>query len=103
MKVVFICGPYRADTIHDIVLHIRKAEAYAKKYWDMGYCVICPHKNTALLDGTLPDEAWLSGACELLRRSDILVAIPGWESSSGSGDEMKLAEEMGKKIILEVE
>lgn len=103
MKVAFICGPYRADTIYGIVLNIRKAEAYAKKYWDMGYCVICPHKNTALLDGTLSDEAWLSGARELLRRSDMLVAIPSWESSSGSRDEMELAREIGKEIILEVE
>lgn len=103
MKVAFICGPYRADTIHGMVQNIRIAEAYAKKYWEKDYCVICPHKNTALLDGTLPDEAWLAGARELLKRSDVMVALPKWEESSGSRDEMELARRSGKEIILEDE
>jgi hypothetical protein len=72
-KVVYIAGPYRADTIRETVENIRLAEKTAIEYWELGYTVICPHMNTALFDGILPDEAWLEGALELLKRSDILA------------------------------
>lgn len=97
--IVYIAGPYREKCIYDTVQNIRKAEMYACEYWRKGYTVICPHKNTALLDGWEPDEVWLEGAKELLRRSDIIVMIPGWQSSKGSVAEYELALELGKEII----
>ena len=72
-KVVYIAGPYRADTIRETVENIRMAEKTAIEYWKLGYTVICPHMNTALFDGILPDEVWLEGALELLKRADILA------------------------------
>ena len=101
MKIVFICGHYRAKTIHGVVENIRAAEKYAKKYWRLGYCVICPHKNTALFDGILPDDVWLKGAQKLLSISDVVVMLPGWEDSAGSVNEQHLAVQLGKKIIFE--
>jgi hypothetical protein len=101
MQIVFICGPYRAKTLNGIVENIRIAEKYAKKYWELGYCVICPHKNTSLLDGFLPDDIWLKGAQKLLSVSDIVVVLPGWLNSSGSVLEHKLARRLNKKIIFE--
>ena len=59
MKVAFISGPYRGKTESDVVANIRHAEKYALKYWQLGYAVICPHKNTALFGGLAPDEVWL--------------------------------------------
>jgi hypothetical protein len=103
MKVAFICGPYRAKTLSGIVDNIRRAEKYAQKYWKMGYCVICPHKNTALFDGLLPDHVWLAGAKKLMTLSDVIVAIPGYEKSSGSLDEWEEAEQLGKEIIFDRE
>lgn len=101
MQIVFIAGPYRADTINDVVENIKIAETYAKKYWQKGYCVICPHKNTALFDGLCNDLTWLEGAKELLKRSDIIVFIPGWQNSKGSIAEYELAKTLNKQIIIE--
>jgi len=101
VRVAYIAGSYRAKTVHGIVENIRNAEAVAIKYWKLGYAVICPHKNTALLDGVLPDEVWLAGAIELLKRSDIIVMSKGWERSTGSVAEHKLAKELGMEIIYE--
>jgi len=101
MRVAYIAGPYRGKTIADIVKNIRFAESYAVKYWNIGYCVICPHMNTALFDGHAPDTVWLAGGLELLRRSDVVVMIPGWQRSSGSIAELKLAEQLNKEIIYE--
>lgn len=90
-KVAYVAGPYRAETIHGVVENIRSAEAVAIELWKMGYAVICPHKNSALLDGVCSDETWLEGALELLRRSDIVVLAPGWLDSAGTGREAEEA------------
>ena len=91
MKVAYISGPYRADTINGIVQNIRRAEKVAVKLWQMGYAVICPHKNTSLLDGLCDDDVWMKGDLELLRRSDCIVLISGWRKSEGSNEEVREA------------
>jgi len=101
MKLVYIAGQYRANTVHGIVKNIRKAEKVALKYWRKGYAVICPHKNTALFDGSAPDKVWLDGDLEILKRCDIIVMMKGWEKSSGSIAELKLAKELKLEIIYE--
>ena len=98
MKVAFISGPYRAPTVMGIRENIRRAEAYALAYWKAGYAVICPHKNTALFDGEAPDQVWLDGDIELLKRCDVCVCIPGWNRSEGSKEERRKALMMGKEM-----
>ena len=97
-KVAYVAGPYRADTIHGVVENIRSAEAVAIELWKMGYAVICPHKNTALLDGVCGDEVWLEGAIELMLRSDIVVLVPGWDKSEGTKAEAFKAMEDGMPV-----
>ena len=98
-KVVYIAGPYRGDTLYEIVRNIRRAEAVAFKYWHMGFAVICPHMNTALLDGACPDE----GDLELLRCCDIIVMMKGYSDSTGALAELKEAKKRGMEIIFEDE
>jgi len=100
-KVAYIAGPYRGATIYDTMQNIRFAEKYALKYWLMGYTVICPHKNTAFFDGACEDHVWLEGALELLRRSDLVVMIPGSTESDGATREHLEAKELGKEILYE--
>jgi len=99
MKVAFISGPYRGKTILDILESIREAEKWALVYWKKGFAVICPHKNTALFDGQADDDLWLRGDIELLRRSDLVVMIPGWKYSAGSVAEHEFA--MKNRIKIE--
>lgn len=93
--IVYLAGPYRADTPRGIVENIQRAEKVALELWAAGYPTICPHKNTALFDGGAPDEVWLSGDLEILRRCDVLVLLPGWHESSGSVEEKILAKSLG--------
>jgi hypothetical protein len=99
MELAFISGPYRANTVYNIKRNIQAAERVALKYWKKGYAVICCHKNTALFDGEAPDELWLEGDLEMLRRCDIIVMMRDWEKSSGARAELKEAERIGLKII----
>ena len=102
MKVAYISGAYRGDgKPNSIFENIAIARQYALKYWRKGYAVICPHMNTAMMDGTCCDEVWLEGDLELLRRCDIIVMLPGWEESEGAKIEYLEAVRLGLKIIEE--
>ena len=99
MKVAFISGPYRGRTINEIAENIQAAEKIAKKYWQMGYAVICPHKNTAFFDGLTDDDIWLRGDLEILSRCDTCIMIDGWKDSEGAKRELKMAQKYGLEVI----
>ncbi|MEW5804688.1 MAG: DUF1937 family protein [bacterium] len=99
MKVAYIAGPYRASTPHGIVKNIRAAEAVSLKYWQQGFAVICPHKNTALLDGVFSDTLWLEGGLTILSRCDTIIMMSGWENSEGARKEHEFALNHGIEII----
>lgn len=90
-KLVYIAGPYRAATPFQIQKNIREAAEIGLKYWKLGYAVIVPHMNTALLDHELPDDAWLTGDFEMIRRCDYVVVSPRWRQSSGTIAEIDFA------------
>lgn len=97
-KVVFIAGPYRADTVDGIYENIQRARAVAKKWWAKGYVVICPHMNTAMMDGFMDDEVWLDGAIEIMKRCDLVVMVPGYAESKGALQEKLIAEREGIEV-----
>jgi hypothetical protein len=100
MKVAYVAGPYRGGTIRGTVENIRSAEAVALELWRMGFAVICPHLNTCLFDGALPDSVWLEGDLAILARCDVVVLAPGWEASEGARAEAVRAEESGIPVLV---
>lgn len=90
-KVIYVAGPYRADSEWQVVQNIRRAEEAAMKLWRAGWVVICPHKNTAFFGGYLLEEVILQGDLELLRRCDAIFMVEGWESSLGAKRECGFA------------
>lgn len=103
MKVVFISGPYRAPTVYQIQQNINAARAVALRYWEQGYAVICPHANTALMDGALPDHVWLDGDIELVKRCDVIVMMRNWRSSCGALQELATARTYELDVIFDEE
>jgi hypothetical protein len=94
LRVVYVAGPYRAATVRGIVENIRTAEFWALEIWRWGGVALCPHLNTRLFDGAAPDEVWLKGDLELLRRCDAVALVPGWQASAGTRGEVAFAEEL---------
>lgn len=96
MLLGYTAGKYRAETEWELIENIRLAEQWAAWCWKIGLPVICPHKNTAHYGGIMgiPDSVWLEGDLEMIRRCDVLVVMDNWRSSSGTKDEIKLAEEL---------
>lgn len=103
MKIAYIAGPYRGKSEHEIVNNIRAAELVAQKYWQKGYAVICPHKNTALFGGLCPDETWLAGDIEIMKRCDVVVMMENYKQSSGAKEELAVAQSLEMEIIFEGE
>jgi hypothetical protein len=101
VKVAYIAGPYRAATPLDILDNVHAAGRVALKYWNLGYAVICPHKNTALFDGQAPDSVWLDGDLELIKRCDVVVMMANWRKSSGATAEHEFALAHGIEVIYE--
>ncbi len=103
MKLVFVAGRYRAKTEWQVFQNIRKAELLALELWRLGLSVICPHKNTEMFGGAAPDDVWLKGALEMVRRCDAVVCTPDWEESEGARGEVALAKEIGLPIFFSID
>jgi hypothetical protein len=99
MKVIYIAGPYRSKWgLPGRIINIIKARRWAKLYWRCGYAVICPHSNSALMDGVVPDILFLNGGLEILKKCDMVVMIPGWEKSEGAIKEREFALKVGVPV-----
>jgi len=99
MKLVFISGPFRADSAWGVEQNIRRAEELSLEVWRKGFACICPHTNTRFFDGAADDNIWLAGDIEIMRRCDAVLLVPGWENSSGSVAEVKIARYFGIPVF----
>jgi hypothetical protein len=99
MKIVFISGKYRGKDYQEIEANIQLAKQAAIELWKQGYAVICPHLNTAHFDGFCPDEVWLEGDIEIMKRCDAVYFLNNWGQSQGSIKEHKIATDMGLELI----
>lgn len=100
--IIYIAGPYRSKYgVFGRILNILRARKLAKKVWASGFYAICPHLNSALMDGICPDEQFLEGDIEILKKCDAILMIDGFEKSSGAINELISAREIGIEIIHE--
>ena len=97
MKVIYIIGPFRAENSWEVEQNVRRAEAIALEIWKLGAVPICVHAMCRNYSGAAPDDVWLKGDLELLKRSDAAYVLPHIWRSSGSQDEVKMCEE--RKIL----
>jgi nucleoside 2-deoxyribosyltransferase len=102
MKLVYLAGPYRSTSIYGVMQNIREAEDIAVEIWNLGVAVICPHKNSAFLDGAVDepqdenmmvtgDSIFFKGDLEMVKRCDALVLMPKWYQSQGTRQENTFA------------
>jgi predicted mannosyl-3-phosphoglycerate phosphatase (HAD superfamily) len=99
MKVIYVAGPFRADTSWEMEQNVRRAEEVALELWKLGAAVICPHSNTRFYQGEADDQVWLDGDIEILKRCDAVYMLPDWTESVGASEEHKVAVESMKKTL----
>lgn len=91
MTLVYVAGPFRAANSWDMEQNIRRAETLALSVWQAGMACICPHTNTRFYQGTAPDEIWLDGDLEMVKRCDAVLMTHDWERSTGASAERLFA------------
>ena len=104
MPVCYVSGPYTADTMNGVYENIHKARTAAFFYWNRGFSVICPHMNTAFMDGNGDHGKWIRGDLAIidrlrLERSDFMVMLSGWRGSKGAVEEKEFAEKKGLDVV----
>jgi len=91
LKLVYIAGPYRADTENGVHENIEAARKVAVEVWKLGAVAVCPQLNSAYMCGVVPVERFLEGGLELVRRCDAVMLLRGWRGSIGSQSEFNLS------------
>lgn len=92
--LLYISGKY---TRGDIGENIKAARKVAVRLWEQGYCVLCPHQNTAHfeVDCNASYAQYLRGDLLLVERCDAIVMLPFWEESDGAKLELAHADAKG--------
>jgi len=96
-KLVYVCSPLRGD----IEGNIKRANEYCKSACEEGVVALAPHTIfTQFLNDLVPEERTmgLNLGLDLLKRCDELW-VYGERISEGMHGEIKLATEMGMKIL----
>lgn len=102
LRVGYIAGAYTADNTWIREQNIRRAEEVALNLAMVGIAPNCPHTQSRFFFGCQTEEFWLEATMELMRRSDMVVLVKGWEYSSGTLGEIKEANRLGIPIYMNV-
>ena len=100
-KLVYVAGPYRGSTPDDVDLNIASATQVGKLVARLGYYPVIPHLNTLHFErfAGLPDQFFLDGTIELMRRCDAVIMCPGWQASSGARQELEEAHRLAIPVF----
>lgn len=96
---LYISGPYRADTVNGIHNNIAEARKRAEWGWANGYFPICPHLNSAFIDGLVPDKDILECYLQLVDLCHVILMVDGWKDSQGSIAELQRAKKSRLQVI----
>jgi hypothetical protein len=107
MKVIYIAGPFRALSNYcpgqqdawGIQQNVMRAMELALIVWRLGAVALCPHANTMFFQCSAPDDVWLKGDLELLKRCDAVLMTPDYQKSSGARKEKEYAESIGIPVF----
>lgn len=103
MPLIYVAGPFRGDSAWAIEQNIRRAETLALDVWRLGAAAICPHANTRFFQNAAPDDVWLKGDLEMVRRCDALVLVEGWQHSAGARAEVEFAQKHFLPVFLGID
>ena len=107
MKMIYVAGPFRAETTWGVEQNIRRAEEVVfdlnKAAFETvgGYIALCPHATFRFSDGILSEEFWLGATMELMKRCDAIFMMVGHGNSQGSLAELAEATERGMKVFFQ--
>lgn len=100
----YISGPISHRSAQDRAKFRLLAETHSVVLWEAKVLHFCPHVAMPPVGASdLAYEDWMELDLELVRRSDWLLMLPGWENSEGAVREFDLASELGIPVAFSVE
>ena len=102
-ELLYISGAISAEKKHMVSLNVKRGKHYARKWFQKGYAIHCPHLQT---DGFSDIGQWddfIDRDLSILAKCDGIVMMPGWRYSRGACVEHMFAEKEGIKIIYDDE
>ena len=85
MPVIYVAGPFTADTPRAIELNVREAEKAGLHLADLGASACVPHTQGRFLVGTCTPEYWYCATMAQMLKCDAVYLMPGvWKASTGA-------------------
>lgn len=100
-KLAYVAGPYSAKTIFGKLRNIYRAWRAARRLWAEGYTVVCPHMNSALMDGAISNDEFILRDLSILGKCDAVYMLKGWSRSKGARLERDYALQLGLEVLYE--
>ena len=100
--VVYVAGPYRANTLTELVDNVNALRAAQIDLIRKGYSVINVIQQTKGLEVPFPTwdtDEWMAHDLPILAKCDAIYMVDGWEHSDGSIRELEFAKKMGIKVL----
>jgi hypothetical protein len=100
VRLVYIVGPYRAETRWEEEQNVRRAEEVAYGVAQAGAYPVCPHSATRpYFADAQPGAFWIAATLEMMRRCDAVCMVAGWKKSDGARVERAEAERLGLPVF----
>lgn len=97
-KVAYIASKYTDTTKGKMEKNLRFAERWGKKLTKLGYAVISPLSNSEYLEDTLDWRQMIKMDLAIIKKCDLLIALPNWRRSRGARLEVWWAKRYGVEV-----
>lgn len=99
MKVAYLAGQYSADDAEQVRANVEAAAAVQHELLNIRLAVFCPHVNYGHTHvAAFHYEQVMDFCFAHLRRTDLVVMLPGWQQSHGACREHGFATALGLPI-----
>ena len=100
--VVYVAGPYRADTKREVRDNISDAIEVAANIRRAGYSAVVPHLESLQNEECLTEDGWLEHGLALLRRCHAVFDFRRGRRSGGTEKEVTLATIIGIPVVISI-